>query len=227
MNWVNEKTLEANVGAELLTAMRCLPGMSRCYLRGLTQTEERRDGADFFLNRPNGTRVFVLQYKAVTGSRRLPDTPPYTFTLTYHQHEALLDLAGRHPGSVHYVLPFYRYYDKLVREIGALLKDTWCLDAGRVPMSALGGQRTKRITCEPHWAHVNPEYEMTTLAKLVGSREGPTELRLGEGIPAEAMHEWRSKSEAMFVEYGRPDRWLIPPSFTRGMRSLIVEPEQQ
>jgi hypothetical protein len=45
---VSEKSLELNVGAELLASLRSTPRFTKAYLRGLTQREERQEGVDFF-----------------------------------------------------------------------------------------------------------------------------------------------------------------------------------
>ena len=57
---VSEKSLELNVGAELLTRMRGPLNMPKAYLRGLTQREEHRTGVDFFARLPDGTRIFAF-----------------------------------------------------------------------------------------------------------------------------------------------------------------------
>jgi len=57
---VSEKSLELNVGAELLTLLRNYWGMPKAYLRGLTQREERQEGVDFFVQlnpAPENARV--------------------------------------------------------------------------------------------------------------------------------------------------------------------------
>ena len=41
--------------------------MPKAYLRGLTQQEERREGADFFANLPGDIRIFAFQFKAPRG----------------------------------------------------------------------------------------------------------------------------------------------------------------
>lgn len=46
---VSEKSLELNVGAELLGLLRGPWGLSKAYLRGLTQEEENQEGVDFFV----------------------------------------------------------------------------------------------------------------------------------------------------------------------------------
>src|SRR6266446_789554 len=45
---VSEKSLELNLGAELLNYLRSKWGLKKAYLRGLTQREERSEGVDFF-----------------------------------------------------------------------------------------------------------------------------------------------------------------------------------
>ncbi len=45
---VSEKSLELNLGAELLDLIRNQWGMPKAYLRGLTQKEEGREGINLF-----------------------------------------------------------------------------------------------------------------------------------------------------------------------------------
>ena len=64
---VSEKSLELNVGAELLDMLRGRLGMHKAFLRGLTQTEERQEGVDFFVELSPATRIFAFQFKAPKG----------------------------------------------------------------------------------------------------------------------------------------------------------------
>ena len=41
--------------------------MHKAYLRGLTQTEERQEGVDFFAELSPATRIFAFQFKAPKG----------------------------------------------------------------------------------------------------------------------------------------------------------------
>lgn len=45
---MSEKSLELNVGAEMLGLLRGPWGMPKGYLRGLTQREEKQERVDFF-----------------------------------------------------------------------------------------------------------------------------------------------------------------------------------
>jgi hypothetical protein len=45
---VSEKSLELNLGAEVLGLLRGAWGMPKAYLRRLTQREEKQQGVDFF-----------------------------------------------------------------------------------------------------------------------------------------------------------------------------------
>ena len=111
---VSEKSLELNVGAELLARLRGPLNMQKAYLRGLTQREEHRSGADFFARLPDSSRVFAFQFKAPRGPA---DGPPYTYTLSRQQHNSLRSLAVQDPGAVYYVFPFYVCTDKLVQDV--------------------------------------------------------------------------------------------------------------
>src|SRR5207249_2801844 len=101
---VSEKSLELNLGAEVLYFMRNGWGMPKAYLRGLTQREEKQEGVDFFAQLDPGTRLFAFQFKAPKGR---VDGAPYRYTLVRDQHNALFSLAQSFPNSVFYVLPFY------------------------------------------------------------------------------------------------------------------------
>jgi hypothetical protein len=59
---VSEKTLELNVGAELLDQFRNGLGMTKAYLRGLTQREEKQEGVDFILRLGPQARFFAFQF---------------------------------------------------------------------------------------------------------------------------------------------------------------------
>src|SRR5437867_3850709 len=97
---VSEKSLELNVGAELLGILRNDWGLQKAYLRGLTQREERQAGVDFFVELSPAARLFAFQFKAPKGKT---DALPYRYTLKRQQHDLLFDLALQAPGSVFYV----------------------------------------------------------------------------------------------------------------------------
>ena len=139
---VSEKSLELNVGAELLMLMRGPWGMPRAYLRGLTQREESQEGVDFFLQLPPGTRIFAFQFKAPKGRR---EGEPYRFTIQRRQHETLSQLAAGSAGNVFYVLPYFVLAVKLQRYVPCLLRDTWFLPVG----SMRGGDPFARLRRGP------------------------------------------------------------------------------
>ncbi len=75
---VSEKSLELNVGAELLALLRGPWKMPKAYLRGLTQREEHQEGVDFFAELVPETMIFAFQFKAPKGHR---EGEPYRFTV--------------------------------------------------------------------------------------------------------------------------------------------------
>lgn len=118
---ISEKSLELNVGAELLNLMRGPWSMPKAYLRGLTQREERQQGVDFFVQLSSTARIFAFQFKAPKGSH---DGTPYRYTLVREQHDILHALAQGFPNAVFYVLPFYAAHQKLQRDVPNLIQDT-------------------------------------------------------------------------------------------------------
>ena len=212
---VSEKSLELNVGAELLALLRGRMKMPKAYLRGLTQREESRSGADFFVQLPPTVRIFVFQFKAPRGPS---DRLPYRFTLSRRQHEMLHLLAQNDVGAVHYVLPFYVSTQKLVRDVPFLSRDTWLLPVAPLDVSTVfAGQKTKRIQCFPGTASVNPEYEMKNLAKIALSWE--------DGIYPGRFAEWYREFRLRGREhYGESTR--RSPQIARGLRVTIVERDE-
>ena len=208
---VSEKSLELNVGAELLARLRGPLNMPKAYLRGLTQREEHRAGVDFFARLPNGTRVFAFQFKAPRGPS---DHLPYTFTLGRHQHSSLHALAQQDPGAVHYVFPFYVSTQKLVQDVPNLAGDTWLLPVAPLDLpTVFAGQKTKRVQCYPGTAVVNPEYPMKNLTELKLSWE--------DGIRPYQFAEWyRELRRHVSDLVDRPSR--MNPHIVRGLRVMIV-----
>jgi len=119
---VSEKSLELNVGAELLNLFRGPWGMPKAYLRGLTQREEKQEGVDFFVQLDPATRVFAFQFKAPRGRA---ERVPYKYTLVREQHQMLVELAELSPSSVFYVFPFYVTPAKLQKNVPQLISETW------------------------------------------------------------------------------------------------------
>jgi len=210
---VSEKSLELNVGAELLALLRGSWGAPKAYLRGLTQREEKQEGVDFFVELDPATRVFAFQFKAPKGG---VDVAPYRYTLRRPQHELLYDLAQFSPSSVFYVFPYYVTAAKLHRDVPDLVKDTWLLDVDQMPPAAVfGAAATKTIRCDGGLAVVNPEYEMRPLR----------EMSPPHGVSAPRFASWYSRfrevaGHAVDRQTRRRDPWLA-----RGLRVVIALPE--
>ena len=208
---VSEKSLELNVGAELLALLRGPWGMPKAYLWGLTQREESQEGVDFFAQLSPGTRIFAFQFKAPKGRW---EGEPYRFTIQRRQHEKLAALAGGSAGDVFYVLPYYVLPVKLQRYVPRLLRDTWFLPVGSMRgTDPFGTYETRTMRCERGLASINPDYEL----------RGVEQLEPGDGIPTGQFAEWYANLHAQTDERGfrgkRKDPWLV-----RGLRVAIVEP---
>jgi hypothetical protein len=205
---VSEKSLELNVGAELLSVMRNAWGMRKAYLRGLTQREEKQEGVDFFVQLNPSSRIFAFQFKAPKGSI---DLVPYRYTLVKEQHNALFALAKGFPGSVFYVLPFYVTTAKLQQDVPTLIRDTWLLQIDQMPThQVFGTERTKVVRCQKNLAMVNPEYRLLPLNDM-----SPSTI---SGIPAPQFAEWYSH----YREVGATSRRRQSPWLARGLRIAIV-----
>lgn len=210
---VSEKSLELNVGAELLNWLRGpMMKMPKAYLRGLTQREEKQSGVDFFVNLSKNIRIFAFQFKAPRGPF---DGLPYKFTLNRNQHDALHKLAVSAPDAVHYVLPFYVLTDKLMRDVPHLARDTWLLPVA--PMNTptvFSNQKTKRVHCYPRVTCVNPEYEMKSLSEATLSWEAGVK----PGNFAEWYSELRRHNKELNITGSR-----MSPMIVRGMRIVIID----
>src|SRR4030042_1023417 len=210
---ISEKSLELNVGAELLWLIRDVWGYRRVYLRGLTQQEEHDEGPDFEALLDSGARLFAFQFKAPRGNS---DSSPYYFKLVRYQHEALFDLSLSEPNSVFYVFPFYTTVGKLRRNIPTLLQDTWFLRVNDMPTHrAFNGFKTRTIECEPGLAHINPTFKITKFVFDVDHK-----LTIPDGISMEKFKQWYSK----FKELQEPDMPRRSPWFARGLRVAIMVP---
>ena len=208
---VSEKSLELNVGAELLHALRGRWGMHKAYLRGLTQREEHQEGVDFFAEMPSSTRIFAFQFKAP--KRQWGDQPPYRFTIQRKQHGKLSALASLWPTGVYYVLPFYVLPAKLHCDLPHLLQDTWFLPVAHMPSSSLfGPNQTKTLRCQSGLASINPNYELLSASRVELSRDA--------GVPVRLFSEWYTNLHDPSDEMERKSPWLV-----RGMRVAIVQPE--
>ncbi len=208
---VSEKSLELNIGAELLMWMRS-KGKRKAYLRGLTQREESQEGVDSFLQLPVTTRIFAFQFKA---PKKRWEGEPYKFTIQLRQHQLLSQLAAVSLGSVFYVLPYYVSYTKLEKDVPRLLDDTWFLPVDTMQGNNLfGTHKTRTVSCEQGTAYINPNYELL----------GISELDSGAGVPAHSFAEWCANLHVRRDEPNsgreRKNPWLV-----RGLRLVIVQPE--
>ena len=206
---VSEKSLELNVGAELLALLRGPWGMPKAYLRGLTQREESQEGADFFAQLPSSTRIYAFQFKAPKG--RL-EGEPYRFTIQRRQHEKLRALTGGPPGGVYYVLPFYVSPVKLEGDVPHLLGDTWFLKVGGMRATdVFGPYQSRTMHCEQGVARVNPEYVL----------HRGSEMEPDAGIPVGRFAEWyaglRDGDDELMGRRARRSPWLV-----RGLRVAVV-----
>lgn len=230
---VSEKSLELNVGAELLALLRGPLEMPKAYLRGLTQREESQEGVDFFAQMTPETRVFAFQFKAPKGHQ---DGEPYRFTIQRRQHEKLSELARGSTGNVFYVLPYYVHPVKLQDHVPNLLADTWFLPVGSMSgTNPFGSNKTKTLCCEQGLASINPEHKLRRAE----------ELDPGSGIPVGQFAEWYTglhieSDEAIRPEPHRDLRRVTRlhtgsdetigskprrnPWLVRGLRVAIVQP---
>lgn len=207
---ISEKSLELNVGAELLGLMRGRWGMPKAYLRGLTQREEKQEGVDFFVQLNPATSVFAFQFKAPKGSL---EAAPYRYTLVREQHDLLFGLARLSAGCVFYVFPFYVTSAKLQRDVPQLIQDTWLLSVDQLPTAQTfaGAQQTRTVRCRTGIASINPEYKLQKLTDV---------SRLdSNGIPVKTFAAWYEHNREFAQRVERRSPWVV-----RGLRLAIVGP---
>lgn len=206
---VSEKSLELNIGAELLGFLHTSWGMPKAYLRGLTQREESEQGVDFFAQLSPAATIMAFQFKAPKGRT---DGNEYRYTLVSKQHNLLYDLAQKSPGSVFYVFPFYVTPTKLHRDVPDLAQDTWLLRVDSMPTATVfNGQRTKVVRCSPGVATINPQYPLVKLSKALP--EGLV------GMSAQAFASWYARMRVVDREQNHRNPWLV-----RGLRIVVIEP---
>lgn len=211
---ISEKSLELNVGAELLNCLRGPWGMPKAYLQGLAQREEKQQGVDFFAQLDPATRIFAFQFKAPKGS---VDWPPYKFTLQREQHARLHALAQASKNGVFYVLPFYASHPKLQHDVPKLLRDTWFLPVE--PMTepkVFGKNKTKIVHCYLGLTRINPEYELRNASEM--------EIARHAGVPAEQFTSWYKELRGHSV-FNKQRTRRMNPWLVRGLRVAIVESE--
>ena len=213
---VSEKTLELNIGAEILQIIRSQRRCSRAFLRGLTQAEESVHGADFYAQLPDDTRVYAFQFKA---PKKKPEGEPYLFTIRNDQHIALYGAASGSPGSVFYCFPYYVRTAKLIAHLPTLLRETWLLDVASVSPAVFGLNKTKTVRCQGGVAQINPGYKLTSLFEI-GDLHDSAEPPLGEGLTLKALREMLRTLLKRHHEAMRLSAWL-----TRELRAVFVLPE--
>jgi hypothetical protein len=216
---VSEKSLELNVGAELLIHLRSVWGLKKAYLRGLTQREEKSECVDFFVQLNPATRLFAFQFKAPKGRK---EKAPYKFTIAGYQHDKLFQLASMCPAAVHYVLPFYVSFSKLQAGVPTLMNDTWLLDVGSMPTASIfSSYKTRTVSCNAGTAKVNPEYHLQRLADI----RLPDERGLSPGAFADWYARFRRARDTGGADRGTPVvRQRRNPWLARGLRVVIVPP---
>lgn len=203
---ISEKSLELNVGTEILTLIRARPGCGKAYLRGLTQAEEHQEGADFTSQLDADTRLYAFQFKS---SSNTADVEPYRFRIKRRQYDNLRALSNGVAGTVFYVFPFYVTIAKLQEDIPQLASDSWLLDvaqAGADTQALFGEFQSRTIRCEPDTARVNPEFKLQRLNRL----------ELGAGISPDRLKWW----------YRHPGSTASRPSWDRRRTCLVVVPPE-
>ena len=216
MTKVSEKTLELNIGAEILQIIRSQHGRSKAFLRGLTQAEEHAHGVDFYAKLPDNTRVYAFQFKA---PKKGPEVEPYRFTIQDYQHASLYRAASENPGSVFYCFPYYVGTTKLITHSPTLLNETWFLDVASVPPTVFGPHKSKTVRCQGRFAQINPEYKLTSFAEFKNAPDAG-ELFLGEGLKLKVLREMFRMLLKRRDDNARLSSWL-----TRGLRAVFVPPE--
>jgi len=161
---VSEKTLELNVGAEIIQIIR-EGGYPTAYLCGLTQLEESRLGADSLVELPDGTRLMAFQFK-----RPHKAGQPHRFQLVRRQHELLWALDGMKPGSVMYMLPFIDVIETLHAALPVLTDNTGSVLVRDLPTDRVfEAYETRIIQYDPDtdYVAVNPRFRAAPLVSAI------------------------------------------------------------
>ena len=205
---VSEKTLELNVGAEILEYFRKKLNYEKAFLRGLTQKEESIEGVDIFVHIEPNSDFFIIafQFKApFRNEKENRNTPyPYKFRINRKQHEKLHRLAEDYPNSVFYVFPYYSAHKKLYDSLPNLLADTWFLKVEDLSLNMLGDQKSKIIRCFGDRAKINPEIKLFKI----------DQIKL-EGIP---VAKFSGLFKENYLEPKEKNPWLL-----RGFKIMIFK----
>lgn len=211
---VSEKTLELNIGAELLTVLRARKGFEKLYLRGLTQAQERRDGADFFAYLSPKARIFAFQFKA---PKDIEERSPYRYRLVRHQHECLLRLARMKPRTVFYVFPYFTGFDKVHRKSPTLLAETRFLEVSTMESREVFSSFSSRtISCTGSLARVNPEFTLESFPDLhipdeAGVNPGAFGDWFGQSFPRSPVGSSSAENELPTVALSRGLYFAVSP----------------
>lgn len=151
---VSEKTLELNIGAEVLQLIRQFRGCSRAFWIGMKQDQEARLGIDELIHNLPAGMHFALQFKAPRS--KPPNTIPYRFTINDRQNDNLLRLAIARPEAVHYIFPHYNTFTGMRSHSPTLLRDTWLLKVHHLRGLPISTNRlgTHKVETDPPSARV-------------------------------------------------------------------------
>lgn len=194
---VSEKSLELNVGAELLNCIRSWPNCQKALWFGLTQSQESRKGLDeFVLNVPRGF-LLMLQFKA---PRATPDdSEPYRFDINVKQHQVLFDLASRFQKNVFYVFPLYREWSKAGQDSPDLARDTWLMPVYSMPPSLRNVNQTSRnSSCRVEVERQVPNIDVWFKLDKVGNKACSVQQLCSKAatlsVPKSQLEEWVQES---------------------------------
>ena len=211
---VSEKSLELNVGVELLQCVRSFPNCEKALWFGLTQAQESRMGLDeFVLNVPRDL-LLMLQFKSPRPASSV--IAPYIFDINLRQNQTLLSLATRFAQNVHYVFPLYREWGKARQDAPDLAQDTWLMPVSLMPPSLRKIQPSSpyssgRVEVEVVGSNIAVRYNSDEVVckacsvKQYCSRSSPV------AIPPSALEEWIQETGQDQINQGvhrRPVRGL-------------------
>lgn len=196
---VSEKSLELNVGAEMLQQIRAWPGCHRALWLGFTQRRERFEGLDMLIHNMGPGAAFMLQFKAPSADSRVDYF--YKFSINEKQHTVLERLASKHPRAVYYVFPLYSKWSKANRHAPDLCQDTWLVPISSVPLSSLPAStradlRHKVDVERSHHGRVTVTFHSPeVIGDAINAREyfleRDSSLDLSTaGVPSEQLQEW-------------------------------------
>jgi hypothetical protein len=190
---VSEKTLELNIVAEILSAIRLWSGFQSAFWMGPTQQQEARHGADeLLLGTPPGHHL-ALQFKSPRPNP--PDTDPFVFPINPVQHGNLARLAGSRAAAVYYVLPNINTLSSVRAAVPSLLSRTLMVPVSDVVLQPPA--RSHTATCQlgpPHQAifRSDPRSSTAFLARdffAAGSDESPR-LEQSGLLTSEELFDW-------------------------------------